>query len=127
MREKPPLSPSATLPASTEDDSFGSRKARSSFGKGFFKIRGGKKSGSTPNLGKIIAYNLATVFVHSDLAHVVYCVSREVSCGADSMFMTHWDFLEDLSFYPLFTFSSHTHGVHFMDRNLQPTQPVVPI
>ncbi|XP_019934423.1 liprin-beta-1b isoform X11 [Paralichthys olivaceus] len=52
MSEKPPLGPSATLPATAEDDSFGSRKARSSFGKGFFKIRGGKKSGSTPNLDR---------------------------------------------------------------------------
>ncbi|XP_040894209.1 liprin-beta-1b isoform X5 [Toxotes jaculatrix] len=52
ISEKPPLSPSATLPTNTEDDSFGSRKARSSFGKGFFKIRGGKKTGSSPNLAE---------------------------------------------------------------------------
>uniref|UniRef100_A0AAQ5X9W2 SAM domain-containing protein n=1 Tax=Amphiprion ocellaris TaxID=80972 RepID=A0AAQ5X9W2_AMPOC len=52
MNEKPPMSPSATLPASTDEDSFGSRKARSSFGKGFFKIRGGKKTNSTPNLDR---------------------------------------------------------------------------
>uniref|UniRef100_A0A1A7XPM5 PTPRF interacting protein, binding protein 1 (Liprin beta 1) n=2 Tax=Iconisemion striatum TaxID=60296 RepID=A0A1A7XPM5_9TELE len=52
MSEKPPLNPSATLPASTEDDSFGSRKVRSSFGKGFFKIRGGKKTPSSPNLDR---------------------------------------------------------------------------
>ncbi|XP_008300996.1 liprin-beta-1b isoform X3 [Stegastes partitus] len=52
MSDKPPMSPSATLPASTDDDSFGSRKARSSFGKGFFKIRGGKKTNSTPNLDR---------------------------------------------------------------------------
>lgn len=52
ISEKPPKGPSATLPATTEDDSFGSRKARSSFGKGFFKIRGGKKTASIPNLGK---------------------------------------------------------------------------
>ncbi|XP_047451472.1 liprin-beta-1b isoform X2 [Mugil cephalus] len=52
MSEKPPMGPSATLPASAEDDSFGSRKARSSFGKGFFKIRGGKKTTSTPNLDR---------------------------------------------------------------------------
>lgn len=52
ISEKPPLGPSATLPASSEDDSFGSRKARSSFGKGFFKIRGGKKTASTPNLDR---------------------------------------------------------------------------
>lgn len=50
--EKPPVGPSATLPANMEEDSFGSRKARSSFGKGFFKIRGGKKTTSSPNLGK---------------------------------------------------------------------------
>ncbi|XP_027128645.1 liprin-beta-1b isoform X3 [Larimichthys crocea] len=52
ISEKPPMGPSATLPATTEDDSFGSKKARSSFGKGFFKIRGGKKTGSTPNLAE---------------------------------------------------------------------------
>ncbi|XP_038155921.1 liprin-beta-1b isoform X2 [Cyprinodon tularosa] len=52
MSEKPPMNPSATLPASIDDDSFGSRKARSSFGKGFFKIRGGKKSSSNPNLAE---------------------------------------------------------------------------
>uniref|UniRef100_A0A8C2Z703 PPFIA binding protein 1b n=1 Tax=Cyclopterus lumpus TaxID=8103 RepID=A0A8C2Z703_CYCLU len=50
--EKPPMSPSATLPATTEDDNFGSRKARSSFGKGFFKIRGAKKTAGTPNLAE---------------------------------------------------------------------------
>ncbi|XP_047207084.1 liprin-beta-1b isoform X4 [Girardinichthys multiradiatus] len=52
ISEKPPMNPSATLPASVEDDSFGSRKARSSFGKGFFKIRGGKKTSSNPNLDR---------------------------------------------------------------------------
>ncbi|KAM7002692.1 liprin-beta-1b isoform 3-T3 [Tautogolabrus adspersus] len=52
ISEKPPMSPSATLPANTQDDSFGSRKARSSFGKGFFKIRAGKKTASTPNLDR---------------------------------------------------------------------------
>ncbi|XP_029951869.1 liprin-beta-1b isoform X5 [Salarias fasciatus] len=52
LSEKPPMSPSATLPATSEDDSFGSRKARSSFGKGFFKIRGGKKPSGAPNLAE---------------------------------------------------------------------------
>ncbi|XP_043980503.1 liprin-beta-1b isoform X1 [Gambusia affinis] len=52
MSEKPPMNPSATLPASITDDSFGSRKARSSFGKGFFKLRGGKKTSSSPNLDR---------------------------------------------------------------------------
>ncbi|XP_054890219.1 liprin-beta-1b isoform X5 [Poeciliopsis prolifica] len=52
MSEKPPMNPSATLPASIGDDGFGSKKARSSFGKGFFKIRGGKKTSSSPNLAE---------------------------------------------------------------------------
>ncbi|XP_054890200.1 liprin-beta-1b isoform X3 [Poeciliopsis prolifica] len=52
MSEKPPMNPSATLPASIGDDGFGSKKARSSFGKGFFKIRGGKKTSSSPNLDR---------------------------------------------------------------------------
>uniref|UniRef100_A0A8C7ZFK2 PPFIA binding protein 1b n=1 Tax=Oryzias sinensis TaxID=183150 RepID=A0A8C7ZFK2_9TELE len=51
-REKPPIGSTAPSQSSTEDDSFGSRKARSSFGKGFFKIRGGKKTTGSPNLGK---------------------------------------------------------------------------
>uniref|UniRef100_A0A3Q3Q680 SAM domain-containing protein n=1 Tax=Monopterus albus TaxID=43700 RepID=A0A3Q3Q680_MONAL len=59
ISDKPPIGPSATLPATTEDDSFGSRKARSSFGKGFFKIRGGKKTTSSPNLGKNKLLDLA--------------------------------------------------------------------
>ncbi|XP_026032084.1 liprin-beta-1b isoform X8 [Astatotilapia calliptera] len=52
ISEKPPINPSATLPATVEDDPFGSRKARSSFGKGFFKIRGGKKTTSSPSLDR---------------------------------------------------------------------------
>uniref|UniRef100_A0A3B4G412 PPFIA binding protein 1 n=1 Tax=Pundamilia nyererei TaxID=303518 RepID=A0A3B4G412_9CICH len=52
ISEKPPINPSATLPATVEDDPFGSRKARSSFGKGFFKIRGGKKTTSSPSLAE---------------------------------------------------------------------------
>uniref|UniRef100_A0A8C7M5Y7 PPFIA binding protein 1b n=1 Tax=Oncorhynchus kisutch TaxID=8019 RepID=A0A8C7M5Y7_ONCKI len=47
---RPPRSPSSSRP---EDDSFGTKKARSSFGRGFFKIKGGKRTASTPNLGKI--------------------------------------------------------------------------
>uniref|UniRef100_A0A8C1X923 PPFIA binding protein 1b n=1 Tax=Cyprinus carpio TaxID=7962 RepID=A0A8C1X923_CYPCA len=44
----PPKSPSSSQTA--EDDSFGSRKMRSSFGRGFFKIKGGKRTASAPNL-----------------------------------------------------------------------------
>ncbi|XP_078805011.1 liprin-beta-1b isoform X8 [Oryzias latipes] len=51
-REKNPIGSTAPSQSSTEDDSFGSRKARSSFGKGFFKIRGGKKTTGSPNLAE---------------------------------------------------------------------------
>uniref|UniRef100_A0A8C1G136 PPFIA binding protein 1b n=1 Tax=Cyprinus carpio TaxID=7962 RepID=A0A8C1G136_CYPCA len=46
----PPKSPSSSQTA--EDDSFGSRKMRSSFGRGFFKIKGGKRTASAPNLAE---------------------------------------------------------------------------
>ncbi|KAK6320027.1 hypothetical protein J4Q44_G00091340, partial [Coregonus suidteri] len=49
ISERPPKSPSSSRP---EDDSFGTKKARSSFGRGFFKIKGGKRTASAPNLGK---------------------------------------------------------------------------
>ncbi|TRY87861.1 hypothetical protein DNTS_030009 [Danionella cerebrum] len=35
-----------------EDDAFGSRKMRSSFGRGFFKIKGTKRTASAPNLSE---------------------------------------------------------------------------
>uniref|UniRef100_A0A672PIL0 Liprin-beta-1-like n=1 Tax=Sinocyclocheilus grahami TaxID=75366 RepID=A0A672PIL0_SINGR len=44
----PPKSPSS----SHTDDSFGTRKMRSSFGRGFFKIKGGKRTASAPNLAE---------------------------------------------------------------------------
>ncbi|XP_050991125.1 liprin-beta-1b isoform X5 [Labeo rohita] len=46
----PPKSPSSSRTA--EDDSFGTRKMRSSFGRGFFKIKGGKRTASAPNLAE---------------------------------------------------------------------------
>eukprot|EP00064_Thunnus_orientalis_P011655 superscaffoldBa00001702_g11686 len=36
----------------TNDDSFGTKKARASFGRGFFKLRGGKQTASAPNLAE---------------------------------------------------------------------------
>ncbi|XP_053719085.1 liprin-beta-1 isoform X1 [Synchiropus splendidus] len=39
-------------PSTTSDDSFGTKKARASFGRGFFKLRGGKRTSSTPNLAE---------------------------------------------------------------------------
>ncbi|KAM3832412.1 liprin-beta-1 isoform 1-T2 [Vipera latastei] len=43
-----------TLPCKSpgEDDAFGSRKARSSFGRGFFKIKSNKRTASAPNLDR---------------------------------------------------------------------------
>uniref|UniRef100_A0A6I8PY51 PTPRF-interacting protein,-binding protein 1 (liprin beta 1) n=1 Tax=Xenopus tropicalis TaxID=8364 RepID=A0A6I8PY51_XENTR len=38
--------------AATDDESFGTRKARSSFGRGFFKMKNTKKTSSTPNLDR---------------------------------------------------------------------------
>ncbi|XP_026065335.1 liprin-beta-1-like [Carassius auratus] len=44
----PSVSP--TQPSSLGNESFGSKKTRSSFGRGFFKIRGNKMTSSAPNL-----------------------------------------------------------------------------
>lgn len=70
--EKPPLCPSATLStsATVEENGFGSKKARSSFGKGFFKIRGGKKPSSTSNLGKHVHLDIAALYDIKDI-HVL--------------------------------------------------------
>lgn len=46
----PPKSP--TQGSIGEEDSFGTRKARSSFGRGFFKIKNNKRTASAPNLGR---------------------------------------------------------------------------
>ncbi|XP_057692373.1 liprin-beta-1b isoform X4 [Corythoichthys intestinalis] len=50
--DKPPASSPAVSLITTDDDSFGSKKARSSFGKGFFKLRGGRKTGNSQNLDR---------------------------------------------------------------------------
>ncbi|NXF74932.1 LIPB1 protein, partial [Sclerurus mexicanus] len=46
----PPKCPSHGGPA--DEDSFGTRKARSSFGRGFFKIKNNKRTASAPNLAE---------------------------------------------------------------------------
>lgn len=47
------LPPKSTSSSGTaEDDSFGTRKMRSSFGRGFFKLKGGKRTASAPNLSE---------------------------------------------------------------------------
>uniref|UniRef100_A0A8C3B3V9 PPFIA binding protein 1 n=1 Tax=Cyclopterus lumpus TaxID=8103 RepID=A0A8C3B3V9_CYCLU len=44
--------PSSSSPSRASDGSFGTKKARSSFGRGFFKLRGGKQTASSPNLDR---------------------------------------------------------------------------
>ncbi|XP_032037548.1 liprin-beta-1 isoform X9 [Aythya fuligula] len=46
----PPKSPSHGVTG--DEDSFGTRKARSSFGRGFFKIKNNKRTASAPNLAE---------------------------------------------------------------------------
>ncbi|XP_025922650.1 liprin-beta-1 isoform X7 [Apteryx rowi] len=46
----PPKSPSHG--GTADEDSFGTRKARSSFGRGFFKIKNNKRTASAPNLDR---------------------------------------------------------------------------
>ncbi|XP_008945256.1 PREDICTED: liprin-beta-1, partial [Merops nubicus] len=46
----PPKSPSRG--GTGDEDSFGTRKARSSFGRGFFKIKNNKRTASAPNLDR---------------------------------------------------------------------------
>lgn len=46
----PPKAPGH--PASADDTPFGTRKARSSFGRGFFKIKSNKRTASAPNLAE---------------------------------------------------------------------------
>lgn len=59
-QDKAPVesSPFGSLPpkapghdASVDENPFGTRKARSSFGRGFFKIKSSKRTASAPNLG----------------------------------------------------------------------------
>ncbi|XP_067346402.1 liprin-beta-1 isoform X2 [Channa argus] len=45
-------SPFPTKANTMTDESFGSKKARASFGRGFFKLRGGKQTASVPNLAE---------------------------------------------------------------------------
>ncbi|KAM3588175.1 uncharacterized protein V6R79_023579 [Siganus canaliculatus] len=51
-RTKAEAASSSPSKSNLSDESFGSKKARSSFGRGFFKLRGGKQAASTPNLAE---------------------------------------------------------------------------
>uniref|UniRef100_A0A671XGX6 PPFIA binding protein 1a n=1 Tax=Sparus aurata TaxID=8175 RepID=A0A671XGX6_SPAAU len=50
--QKGPGSSPPTRSNATSDESFGTKKARSSFGRGFFKLRGAKQTASSPNLDR---------------------------------------------------------------------------
>ncbi|XP_010593857.1 liprin-beta-1 isoform X4 [Loxodonta africana] len=50
LRSLPPKAPGHD--ASVDDNPFGTRKARSSFGRGFFKIKSNKRTASAPNLAE---------------------------------------------------------------------------
>ncbi|XP_032711076.1 liprin-beta-1 isoform X8 [Lontra canadensis] len=50
FRSLPPKAPGHD--ASVDDNPFGTRKARSSFGRGFFKIKSNKRTASAPNLAE---------------------------------------------------------------------------
>uniref|UniRef100_A0A8C3B174 PPFIA binding protein 1 n=1 Tax=Cyclopterus lumpus TaxID=8103 RepID=A0A8C3B174_CYCLU len=52
VKAKNKAGPSSSSPSRASDGSFGTKKARSSFGRGFFKLRGGKQTASSPNLAE---------------------------------------------------------------------------
>uniref|UniRef100_A0AAQ4QCY4 SAM domain-containing protein n=1 Tax=Gasterosteus aculeatus aculeatus TaxID=481459 RepID=A0AAQ4QCY4_GASAC len=58
--------PASSSPPRASEGSFGTKKGRASFGRGFFKLRGGKQAASSPNLAD--AERSATE--HLDLAGV---------------------------------------------------------
>uniref|UniRef100_A0AAY4CVR8 SAM domain-containing protein n=1 Tax=Denticeps clupeoides TaxID=299321 RepID=A0AAY4CVR8_9TELE len=72
VRNEPPLSP-PTQRSPPDRDSFGSKKARTSFGRGFFKIRGGKRAASSPDLAETERKGTE----HLDLAGVAPCGSQD--------------------------------------------------
>ncbi|PIO39063.1 hypothetical protein AB205_0112090 [Aquarana catesbeiana] len=52
----PPRPPGHSTSTGGEEEVFGTRKARSSFGRGFFKLKSNtKKTASTPNLGRLLS------------------------------------------------------------------------
>uniref|UniRef100_A0A6Q2X7R5 SAM domain-containing protein n=1 Tax=Esox lucius TaxID=8010 RepID=A0A6Q2X7R5_ESOLU len=59
-----PIRPVTSPFEATSNESFGSKKARSSFGRGFFKLRGGKTTSSVPNLGE--QRSLKAVCMHAE-------------------------------------------------------------
>ncbi|XP_027516704.1 liprin-beta-1 isoform X17 [Corapipo altera] len=84
----PPKSPSHGSTA--DEDSFGTRKARSSFGRGFFKIKNNKRTASAPNLDRSRSASAPTLAEtekgsadHLDLAGLPPCPKE-----ADGLQMT---------------------------------------
>ncbi|MCI4389152.1 hypothetical protein PGIGA_G00094610 [Pangasianodon gigas] len=68
----PTVSPSQPSPGGSE--SFGTKKIRSSFGRGFFKIRGGKRTASSPDLAAEVERKRTE---HLDLAGAPSLKSKE--------------------------------------------------
>lgn len=84
----PPKSPSHG--GTGDEDSFGTRKARSSFGRGFFKIKNNKRTASAPNLDRSRSASAPTLAEtekgsadHLDLAGLPPCPKE-----TDSLQMT---------------------------------------
>uniref|UniRef100_A0A1A7YYI1 PTPRF interacting protein, binding protein 1 (Liprin beta 1) n=3 Tax=Iconisemion striatum TaxID=60296 RepID=A0A1A7YYI1_9TELE len=71
---------SSPAKGNTNDGSFGTKKARTSFGRGFFKLRGGKQAASSPNLAETERRGTE----HLDLAGVPSKKSRDAAPPASS-------------------------------------------
>uniref|UniRef100_A0A8C3Q3F7 PPFIA binding protein 1 n=1 Tax=Chrysolophus pictus TaxID=9089 RepID=A0A8C3Q3F7_CHRPC len=98
----PPKSPSHGITG--DEDSFGTRKARSSFGRGFFKIKNNKRTASAPNLDRsrsASAPTLGTVILHilvvllgmkaGNLRHEIYqSLFKKIFCSELDMPFAKW-------------------------------------
>ncbi|XP_061570238.1 liprin-beta-1-like isoform X2 [Cololabis saira] len=74
-KTKPGPASSAATKGNGGEGSFGSKKARTSFGRGFFKLRGGKRTASAPNLAESESKGTD----HLDLAGVAPQRSRDAA------------------------------------------------
>uniref|UniRef100_A0A8C6P5N2 PPFIA binding protein 1a n=1 Tax=Nothobranchius furzeri TaxID=105023 RepID=A0A8C6P5N2_NOTFU len=79
-RTKARVGSSSPAKGNTSDGGFGTKKARSSFGRGFLKLRGGKQASSSPNLAEMEQKGTE----HLDLAGVPSKKSRDAALPASS-------------------------------------------
>lgn len=82
--------------ANTNDESFGTKKARSSFGRGFFKLRGGKQAASAPNLGTNELLNALLIHLRHFYFAAPVTEMREYFSGEPSVGVTVIFFEADL-------------------------------